>query len=101
MVLPESMHLFKTSQLIFDNFICDYASEQDLEPNGLMADFLSLQTLYKNRHPCSTKPHLWRNLVGSLPQNLSCCPLVETLPTYRLERAFFKVVAGIAPFCQP
>jgi hypothetical protein len=23
--------------------------------------------LYKNRHLCSTNPHLWRNLVGSLP----------------------------------
>jgi hypothetical protein len=77
---------------------CDHASERDLEPSCLMADFLSLWPPYENSHLHSTKPHLWINFVGSLPWNLSCHPLVWNLVNLSLWASLSKVVCQYSTF---
>ncbi len=54
--------------------------------------------LYENRQLCLTKPHLWRNLVGSLPQNHSCHPLVWNLVDLSPWASVSKVVCRYSTF---
>jgi hypothetical protein len=42
-----------------------------------------------------------RKIVGSLPETLLKTPLFETLPNYRVERAFPRLFVGVAHFFQP
>jgi hypothetical protein len=66
-----------------------------------LTESLHPQISYENHHVCSTKPHLWRNLVGSSPWNLSCWALIWNLVDLSPRASLSKVVAGITLFCQP
>jgi hypothetical protein len=99
MVFPKSMHLFIISQPLCDGSLFgDYVSEQDLEPSWLLGGSLLLRTPIENHHLRSTKPHHWRNLVGSLPQNHSCHPLVWNLVDLSPWASVSKVVCRYSTF---
>jgi hypothetical protein len=73
-----------------------------LNQMAFLAVSLSLRTPIENHHLCSTRPHPWGNFCWFFtPKTFHAILLFETLPTYHLERAFPRLFAGIAPFCQP
>jgi hypothetical protein len=79
-----------------------YVSKQDLWAKSTFWQFPSpFELRSRIVTPVGQNPHLWRNLVGSWPRNLSCRPLVWNLADLSPRASLSKVVAGIAPFCQP
>jgi hypothetical protein len=85
--------LFVMVSCLVITFLSKTLSEVDFLTESLLP-----RILYESRHLCSTKPHLWRNLVGSLPWNLSCRPLVWNLADLSRRASLCRVVCRYSTF---
>jgi hypothetical protein len=66
---------------------------------AFLAAAFSFRTPIKNHHLRLTKKIIFGEILWvHYPETFHVILLFETLPTYRLERAFSRLFAGIAPF---